>query len=96
LANLIKNGFDIAQLGGSTRHMAKAKQIDIKSECMFTTALKIARVAGVSDPTPLNWFKSGKLPGVKIGNVVRFPIAEVAAILGIKPEALLPVEGGRP
>jgi len=68
--------------------MAKAKQIDRKSERMFTDALKIARVMGVSDPTPLNWFKSGKFPGVKIGNVVRFPIAEVAAILGIKPEAL--------
>jgi excisionase family DNA binding protein len=72
--------------------MAKAKQIQKKSKCMFTNALKIAQVAGVSDPTPLNWFKAGKLPGVQIGNVVRFPIAEVAAILGISPEALLPSE----
>ena len=55
---------------------------------MFTDALKIAKVMGVSNPTPLNWFYAGRLPGIKIGSVVRFNIAEVAAILKIDKEAL--------
>ena len=60
----------------------------VSNEIRFCDAAKIARVMGVSKPSPLNWFKSGKLPGVKIGAVVRFPIMEVAGILGIKPEDL--------
>lgn len=56
----------------------------------FTTAEVICRVMGVSKPTPGNWYKTGKLPGVMIGNTLRFPIEEVAAILGIKPEVLNP------
>ena len=52
----------------------------------FTTAAKLSEVMDVSRPTPLNWFLAGKIPGVKIGNVVRFPIAEVSKILGVDPE----------
>jgi hypothetical protein len=79
--------------------MAKAKltnTVDIKSKRMFTDALTISTVTGVSKPTPLNWFKSGKIPGVKIGNVVMFPIAEVAVILGVSSEALAPEKKDTP
>jgi len=74
--------------------MANAKPIETKSKRMFTDALTLSTVTGVSKPTPLNWFKAGGLPGVKVGNVVRFPIPEVARILGIDPESLTPNRGG--
>lgn len=43
---------------------------------------------GVSKASPINWFNSGKIPGVRIGAVVRFPIEETARILGISTDAL--------
>lgn len=61
---------------------------------MFTDALTISKITGVSKPTPLNWYRAGKVPGVKLGNTILFPIAEVAAILGINPDALTPNRGG--
>ena len=66
------------------------KEITQKKVKRFTTAAKLSEVMDVSRPTPLNWFLAGKIPGVKIGNVVRFPIAEVSKILGIDPEVFNP------
>jgi excisionase family DNA binding protein len=59
-----------------------------KSERAFCDSKKLAAVVGVSLPTPANWFRAGKIPGVVIGATVRFPIAEVAKILNIDPELL--------
>ncbi len=69
--------------------MAKTtKTTTAEQRPLFCTAGKLAKVLGISEPTPVNWWKRGKLPGIKIGECVRFPIAEIAALLGIKPEDL--------
>jgi excisionase family DNA binding protein len=66
----------------------KAATAPKKTKPAFCSAAKIAAVMGVSRPTPLNWHQRGQIPGVQIGQIVRFPIKETAKRLGID-ESLL-------
>ena len=45
------------------------------------TARELAALLGVSASTVLDWFEAGRLPGFKLGRVVRFRPSEVEAWL---------------
>ncbi len=45
------------------------------------TARELAEYLGLSTATVLDWFEAGRLPGFKLGRVVRFRAREVDAWL---------------
>ena len=45
------------------------------------TARELAELLGLSAATVLDWFEAGRLPGFKLGRVVRFRESEVEAWL---------------
>jgi excisionase family DNA binding protein len=45
------------------------------------TARELGDVLGLSPSTVLDWFEAGRLPGFKLGRVVRFRASEVEAWL---------------
>lgn len=45
------------------------------------TARELAELLGLSSSTVLDWFEAGRLPGFKLGRVVRFRASEVEAWL---------------
>ena len=57
------------------------------------TAAELAETLALSPSTVLDWFEAGRLPGFKIGRVVRFRESEVLAWL--EAQRVGPVPNGQ-
>ena len=65
----------------------------VSESSRLLTAAELAERLALSTSTVLDWFEAGRLPGFKLGRVVRFRESEVLAWL--EAQRVGPAVGGR-